>query len=110
MPDDRLYFRQLLSGRDFGSADRMAQQMVNFVYLIGDRHTGDAVIVDPANDVAALLQVQALAPQQAVVEVLDGGANAIHHLQDVGADLYQSGTDGVGAVVGPAGRLWSGGD
>ncbi len=57
MPDDRLYFRQLLSGRDFGSADRMAQQMVNFVYLIGDRHTGEAVIVDPAYDVAALLQV-----------------------------------------------------
>jgi len=49
--DDRLYFRQLLSGRDFGTADRVAQQMVNFVYLIGDRHTGEAVIVDPAYDV-----------------------------------------------------------
>ena len=55
--DDRLYFRQLLSGRDFGTADRVAQQMVNFVYLIGDQHTREAVIVDPAYDVAALLQI-----------------------------------------------------
>ena len=34
---DRLYFRQLLSGRDFARGDMMARQMVNFVYLIGDR-------------------------------------------------------------------------
>ena len=52
---DRLYFRQLLSGRDFGSGDMVARQMVNFVYLIGDRATGEAIIVDPAYDVAALL-------------------------------------------------------
>ena len=30
-PDDRLYFRQLLSGRDFATDDQMARQMVNFV-------------------------------------------------------------------------------
>jgi glyoxylase-like metal-dependent hydrolase (beta-lactamase superfamily II) len=35
----------------------MARQMVNFVYLIGDRGTGEAVIVDPAYDVAGLLDV-----------------------------------------------------
>jgi glyoxylase-like metal-dependent hydrolase (beta-lactamase superfamily II) len=45
---DRLYFRQLLSGRDFAAGDMMAQQMRNFAYLIGDRETGDAVVVDPA--------------------------------------------------------------
>jgi glyoxylase-like metal-dependent hydrolase (beta-lactamase superfamily II) len=45
---DRLYFRQLLSGRDFAGGDVMAQQMRNFAYLIGDRQTGDAVVVDPA--------------------------------------------------------------
>ena len=28
--------------------DMMARQMVNFVYLIGDRDTGEAVVVDPA--------------------------------------------------------------
>ena len=42
---DQLYFRQLLSGRDFGSGDMVARQMVNFVYLIGDRETGEAVVV-----------------------------------------------------------------
>ena len=52
---DRLYFRQLLSGRDLAQGDQMARQMVNFVYLIGDRETGDAVLVDPAYDVDTLL-------------------------------------------------------
>jgi glyoxylase-like metal-dependent hydrolase (beta-lactamase superfamily II) len=32
--------------------DPVAQQMVNFVYLIGDRETGEAVVVDPAYDPA----------------------------------------------------------
>jgi glyoxylase-like metal-dependent hydrolase (beta-lactamase superfamily II) len=48
MPSDRLYFRQLLSGRDFAVNDMFAQQMRNFAYLIGDRETGDCVVVDPA--------------------------------------------------------------
>ena len=54
---DRLYFRQLLSGRDFAARRPVARQMVNFVYLIGDRETGEAVVVDPAYDVAGLLDV-----------------------------------------------------
>jgi glyoxylase-like metal-dependent hydrolase (beta-lactamase superfamily II) len=49
VPDtDRLYFRQLLSGRDFARGDGIAAQMRNFAYLIGDRQTGDCVVVDPA--------------------------------------------------------------
>lgn len=49
MPDsDRLYFRQLLSGRDFAQGDGIATQMRNFAYLIGDRQTGDCLVVDPA--------------------------------------------------------------
>jgi glyoxylase-like metal-dependent hydrolase (beta-lactamase superfamily II) len=55
--DDRLYFRQLLSGRDFARTNMAAQQMVNFVYLVGDRATGEAVIVDPAYDVAELMGI-----------------------------------------------------
>jgi hydroxyacylglutathione hydrolase len=54
--DDRLYFRQLLSGRDFATEDQMATQMVNFVYAIGDRMTGECVLVDPAYDPAALIE------------------------------------------------------
>jgi len=44
----KLYFRQMLSGRDFARADPVARQMVNFVYAIGDRATGEALLVDPA--------------------------------------------------------------
>jgi glyoxylase-like metal-dependent hydrolase (beta-lactamase superfamily II) len=57
--DERLYFRQLLSGRDFAQRDALARQMVNFVYLVGDRATGEAVAIDPAYDVGALLDVLA---------------------------------------------------
>ena len=56
MNDDRLYFRQLLSGRDFAQDDELARQMVNFVYVIGDRITGECVLVDPAYDVASILE------------------------------------------------------
>jgi len=54
---DRFYFRQLLSGRDFAKGDPMAAQMVNFVYAIGDRETGEALLVDPAYDVNGLVDV-----------------------------------------------------
>jgi glyoxylase-like metal-dependent hydrolase (beta-lactamase superfamily II) len=52
---DRLYFRQLLSGRDFATTDQLAAQMVNFVYAIGDRATGECVLVDPAYDPGAIV-------------------------------------------------------
>ena len=54
-PNDRLYFRQLLSGRDFAADDQLATQMVNFVYAIGDRATGECVLVDPAYDPGGLV-------------------------------------------------------
>jgi glyoxylase-like metal-dependent hydrolase (beta-lactamase superfamily II) len=57
MAEDRSYFRQLLAGRDFARDDMVAQQMVNFVYLIGDRETGEAVAVDPAYGVVELLEL-----------------------------------------------------
>ena len=57
MTEDRFYFRQLLAGRDFARDDPVAQQMVNFVYAIGDRETGDAVVVDPAYAPAELVEV-----------------------------------------------------
>ena len=56
--EDRFYFRQLLAGRDFARTDPVARQMVNFVYLIGDRSTGECVVVDPAygvEDLAAIV-------------------------------------------------------
>jgi len=56
---DRLYFRQLLAGRDFARDDLLARQMVNFVYLVGDRESGDAIAVDPAYGVVELLDILA---------------------------------------------------
>lgn len=55
MPEDRLYFRQLLAGHDFAAGDPIATQMRNFAYLIGDRETGEAVMVDPAYAAGDLL-------------------------------------------------------
>jgi len=50
-----LYFHQLKAGRDFGVDDVAAQQMDNFIYLIGDTASREAVVVDPAWDIPALL-------------------------------------------------------
>ncbi len=56
---DRLYFRQLLSGRDFATTNMVARQMVNFAYLIGDTETKEAMIVDPAYAVGELVDIAA---------------------------------------------------
>ena len=55
--EDRFYFRQLLSGRDFARDDLVATQMVNFVYAIGDRTTGECLLVDPAYAVDELVEL-----------------------------------------------------
>jgi glyoxylase-like metal-dependent hydrolase (beta-lactamase superfamily II) len=76
MSDDRLYFRQLLAGRDIARSDPIARQMVNFVYLIGDRETGEAVAIDPAYDVGGILDVLAADGMRLT------GALASHYHQD----------------------------
>ncbi|KMP12092.1 beta-lactamase [Candidatus Nitromaritima sp. SCGC AAA799-C22] len=52
-----LFFKQLLSGVDVGTADESARQMANFIYLIGDRNTRECVVVDPAWDIDGILKV-----------------------------------------------------
>lgn len=79
---ERLYFRQLLSGRDFAVDDPVATQMRNFTYLIGDRETGEAVIIDPAyaiDDLLALLTEDGMR--------LAGVLATHHHPDHVGGDL-----------------------
>ena len=51
-----LVLEQLLAGRDFARGDRAAAQMINFVYLIADDATKQAVLVDPAWDVQGLVE------------------------------------------------------
>ncbi|MDQ0380099.1 MBL fold metallo-hydrolase [Amycolatopsis thermophila] len=82
MSDDRLYFRQLLSGRDFAVGDPVATQMVNFAYLIGDRETREAVVVDPAYAVGDLLDVLAADDMR-----LTGVLATHHHPDHVGGSM-----------------------
>jgi glyoxylase-like metal-dependent hydrolase (beta-lactamase superfamily II) len=87
---DRLYFRQLLAGRDFARADFVARQMVNFVYLIGDRDTGDAVLVDPAYGVGDLVDLLAADDMR-----LTGVLVTHWHPDHVGGDLMGHGIEGL---------------
>ncbi|HUD16623.1 MAG TPA: MBL fold metallo-hydrolase [Acidimicrobiales bacterium] len=87
---DRLYFRQLLAGRDFAVDDQIARQMVNFVYLIGDNETHEAVIVDPAYGVDELLGILRSDGMACV------GALATHYHPDhIGGDMMGFGIEGI---------------
>ncbi|HKS48617.1 MAG TPA: MBL fold metallo-hydrolase [Amycolatopsis sp.] len=79
---DRLYFRQLLSGRDYAVGDPVASQMVNFAYLIGDRETRAAVVVDPAYAVGDLLDALAADDMR-----LAGVLATHHHPDHVGGEM-----------------------
>lgn len=92
--DDRLYFRQLLSGRDFARDDQMAKQMVNFVYLIGDRSTGEAVIVDPAYAVQELLDTL-----EADGMALTGVLATHYHPDHVGGQMAGWSLEGISALL-----------
>jgi glyoxylase-like metal-dependent hydrolase (beta-lactamase superfamily II) len=90
-----LYFRQLLSGQDFARDNPVAAQMVNFVYLIGDRETGEAIAVDPAYAVDELVEILAA----------DGlrltGVLATHwHPDHIGGDLMGYGIEGIQELLG----------
>ncbi len=91
---DRLYFRQLLAGRDFAVSDQIARQMVNFAYLVGDREAGEALIVDPAYAVRELVDLAAA----------DGlriaGALVTHHPDHVGGSMMGWDIEGVAELLG----------
>ena len=92
--DSQLYFRQLLSGRDFATTDEMAVQMVNFSYLIGDRSSGEAVVVDSAYGVADLLDIAAADGMRITA------ALATHHHPDhVGGSMMGFSIEGVAALL-----------
>ncbi len=93
-----MYFRQLLSGRDFATDDQMAAQMVNFSYLIGDRVTGEAVVVDPAYDVAKLLEIAAADDMK-----LTGVLATHYHADHVGGDMMGYKIEGVAELLELAG-------
>lgn len=93
-PNDRLYFRQLLSGRDFATTDQIATQMVNFVYAIGDRATGECLLVDPAYDPAALVDTV-----EADGMTVTGVLATHYHPDHVGGSMMGHGIAGVADLL-----------
>jgi glyoxylase-like metal-dependent hydrolase (beta-lactamase superfamily II) len=92
--DDRFYFRQLLSGRDFAIGDPMASQMVNFVYAIGDRATGECVLIDPAyavNDLVDVIEADGLR--------LTGVLATHYHADHIGGSMMGFKVEGVAELL-----------
>ncbi len=91
---ERLYFRQWLAGRDFAVNDRLAKSMVNFVYAVGDRETGEALLIDPAYAPSELLDLLALDDMKLV------GALATHYHPDhVGGEMGGSQIAGISELL-----------
>jgi len=91
---NQIYFKQLLSGRDFATDNQLAQQMVNFVYLIGDKSTRECMIVDPAYAVEELLSVAEKDDMKVV------GALATHYHPDhVGGSMMGANIDGIATLL-----------
>ena len=91
---DRFYFRQLLSGRDFAVDNQLAREMVNFVYLIGDRETGDAIAIDPAYGVAELVDILGKDGMR-----LSGVLATHYHPDHVGGSMMGHTIEGVGELL-----------
>ena len=91
---NQIYFKQLLSGRDFATDNQLAQQMANFVYLIGDKSTRECMIVDPAYAVEELLSVAEKDDMKVV------GALATHYHPDhVGGSMMGANIDGIATLL-----------
>src|SRR3990172_8323016 len=94
MPDAPLYFRQLLAGQQVAVAHPVAGQMRNFMYLIGDPATHEAVVVDPAWDVGGLLAIAERDGYRVT------GALVTHYHQDhVGGSMFGMQIEGLAALL-----------
>jgi glyoxylase-like metal-dependent hydrolase (beta-lactamase superfamily II) len=91
---DGVYFRQLLSGRDFAKGDPIASQMVNFSYAIGDPVKREAVLVDPAYDPQGLLDALAADDMR-----LTGVLVTHHHPDHVGGNIFGHQLTGIAELL-----------
>ncbi len=92
--EDRVFFRQLLAGVDFAGTDAIASQMVNFCYLIGDRETGEALVVDPAYDVGGIVGILDMEGMQ-----LTGALATHYHADHVGGEIMGYRIEGITALL-----------
>jgi glyoxylase-like metal-dependent hydrolase (beta-lactamase superfamily II) len=97
-----LYFRQLLAGREVARAHPVAGQMANFMYLLGDPGRREAVVVDPAWNVADLV-----AAAEADGYRVSGALVTHYHPDHVGGDLFGLAIEGLARLLEllPA-RVW----
>jgi hydroxyacylglutathione hydrolase len=94
VPQQGLYFRQLLSGRDFAAGDPFATTMRNHVYLAGDASTREVLVVDPAYDIAGILDVIEADGLQ-----LRGVLATHYHADHVGGDIFDRHIQGVADLL-----------
>lgn len=90
----RLYFRQLLAGIDFGRGAQLAAQMQNYIYLVGDRDSGEAVVVDPAWAVDDIVAAAAADDMR-----ITGALVTHYHPDHVGGDLFGVQIDGLARLM-----------
>ncbi len=94
MVPEEPYFRQLLAGRHVAQGHPAAGQMANFMYLIGNPETREALVVDPAWNVGDLVDT-AESDGYSVV-----GALVTHYHPDhVGGDLWGLEVEGLAALL-----------
>lgn len=89
-----LYLRQLLAGRDFARSDVFASQMANFVYLIGDEEKRECMVVDPAWDIAGILDVVDKDEM-----TLAGVLVTHYHPDHIGGNIYGHDISGLGELL-----------
>lgn len=89
-----LYFRQLRAGVDFGVDAPYAQEMQNFVYVIGDEDTREVLLVDPAWAVEELVSLLAADDMR-----VTGALVTHYHPDHVGGDLWGLSIDGLASLL-----------
>lgn len=92
--EDGLYFRQLLAGRQVARAHPVAGQMANFMYLLGDPASREALVVDPAWDVKSLLEVAREDGYR-----VTGALVTHYHPDHVGGDLFGLPVEGLARLL-----------
>lgn len=91
---EQLYFRQWLAGRDFSTDNELSRELRNFTYAIGDRTTGEAMLVDPAHAPDELLALLAADGMHLV------GVIATHyHADHIGGSLWGHHVAGIAELV-----------
>jgi glyoxylase-like metal-dependent hydrolase (beta-lactamase superfamily II) len=89
-----LYLRQLLAGREFAREEAFAQQMANFVYVVGDDETKQCMIVDPAWDPAGIIEYLDREGMS-----LTGVLVTHYHPDHVGGDIFGHTIKGLAELV-----------